>query len=103
MSAALNTDAVLADDRFDFSNTYFLLTGCAGSAEGYGKSESKIMSYLMSCCLLNFMGRPHFIAYEITDMPITVKAAIKMGAKNVCWTSKNAANEEGRDTVIFER
>ncbi len=36
VSAALNTDAVLADDRFDFSNTYFLLTGCAGSAEGYG-------------------------------------------------------------------
>lgn len=74
----------------------------ACSIEGYGKSENKVMSYLMSRCLLNFLGRPQFIAYEITNMPLPVKAALKMGAKNVCWTSKNAANEDGRDTVIFE-
>ncbi|MBO6159758.1 MAG: glycerophosphodiester phosphodiesterase [Firmicutes bacterium] len=74
----------------------------ACSIEGYGKSENKVMSYLMSRCLLNFLGRPQFIAYEITAMPLPVKAALKMGAKNVCWTSKNASNEEGRDTVIFE-
>lgn len=75
----------------------------ACSVEGYGKEQNRIMSQLMSNCLLNFLGRPHFIAYEITEVPFFVKAAIKMGAKYVCWTSKNAANEVGKDTVIFER
>ena len=36
VSSALNTSAVLADERFDFSDAYILSTGCAGSAEGYG-------------------------------------------------------------------
>lgn len=36
VSAALNTTAVLSDDRFDFSDATILSTGCAGSAEGYG-------------------------------------------------------------------
>ena len=36
VSAALNTSAVLSDERFDFSDAYILSTGCAGSAEGYG-------------------------------------------------------------------
>ncbi len=34
--AALNTAAVLADERFDFSQAYILAVGCAGTAEGYG-------------------------------------------------------------------
>lgn len=36
VSAALNTSAVLSDDRFDFSDAYVLSVGCGGSAEGYG-------------------------------------------------------------------
>lgn len=36
LSAALNTSAILADDRFDFSDAYILSVGCGGSAEGYG-------------------------------------------------------------------
>lgn len=36
VSAALNTTAVLSDERFDFSDATILSTGCAGSAEGYG-------------------------------------------------------------------
>ena len=36
VSAALNTSAVLSDERFDFSDAYIFSTGCAGSAEGYG-------------------------------------------------------------------
>ena len=34
VNAALETMAVLSDSRFDFSDAYVLLTGCAGSAEG---------------------------------------------------------------------
>lgn len=36
VAAALNTSAVLSDDRFDFSDAYVLSVGCGGSAEGYG-------------------------------------------------------------------
>ena len=36
ISAAVNTSAILSDDRFDFSEATILSTGCAGSAEGYG-------------------------------------------------------------------
>ena len=34
VNSALSVDAVLSDDRFDFSNAYVLSTGCAGSAAG---------------------------------------------------------------------
>ena len=36
VSAALKTQAVLSDERFDFSDAYILAVGCGGSAEGYG-------------------------------------------------------------------
>ncbi len=36
VASALNTSAVLSDERFDFSDTYVLSAGCGGSAEGYG-------------------------------------------------------------------
>ena len=36
VSAALNTAAVLSDERFDFSQAYILAVGCGGAAEGYG-------------------------------------------------------------------
>ena len=35
ISAALNTSAVLSDERFDFQDAYILSVGCGGSAEGY--------------------------------------------------------------------
>ena len=36
VAAALNTAAVLSDERFDFSEAYVLSVGCCGSAAGYG-------------------------------------------------------------------
>ena len=36
VSAAINTSAILSDERFDFSKAKILSTGCAGSSEGYG-------------------------------------------------------------------
>lgn len=36
VNAALNTAAVLGDERFDFSDAYILSAGCGGTAEGYG-------------------------------------------------------------------
>ncbi len=37
VSAAINTAAVLSDERFDFSDAYIVSVGCGGSAEGYGR------------------------------------------------------------------
>lgn len=73
----------------------------AGLPEHYG-SKNKVKNFLMGNCLLNFMGRPQFIAYEIGPKPALVQAAIKLGAKSVCYTSHDASNELGNDTVIFE-
>lgn len=36
VASAINTAAVLSDERFDFSDAYLLSVGCAGSMEGYG-------------------------------------------------------------------
>ena len=36
VNSAINTIAVLDDERFDFSDAYILSTGCAGSAYEYG-------------------------------------------------------------------
>lgn len=36
VNAAVNTSAVLSDERFDFSDSYILSVGCAGTSEGYG-------------------------------------------------------------------
>ena len=36
VAAAINTSAILSDERFDFSEAYVLSVGCAGTAKGYG-------------------------------------------------------------------
>lgn len=36
VNAALNTAAVLSDQRFDYSDAYIISVGCGGAAEGYG-------------------------------------------------------------------
>lgn len=36
VNSAMSLQAILSDDRFDFSNAYILSTGCAGSAVEYG-------------------------------------------------------------------
>lgn len=36
VASALNTSAVLSDERFDYSDAYILSVGCGGAAEGYG-------------------------------------------------------------------
>ena len=36
VTSSINTTALLADERFDFSETTFIVTGCAGSARDFG-------------------------------------------------------------------
>ena len=60
------------------------------------------MRFLAGNTLLNFLGRPQFIAYKIGPRPGLVRLAELMGAMRVGWTSHGEENEKGRDAVIFE-
>jgi glycerophosphoryl diester phosphodiesterase len=66
------------------------------------KDASKKAAFLLGNCLLNFLGRPQFIAYEIGRKPLTVKLAERLGAMRFCWTSHDMKNEKKNDAVIFE-
>lgn len=70
--------------------------------EDYGKDISPWMAFALEHCLFNFAARPHFIAYDLVELPLTVKLCHKMGAMRVCWTSREEGNEVNQDTVIFE-
>lgn len=78
-----------------------------------GSGQGALVDYALSHCLLNFLGRPNFIAYQIGDKPASVKLAEKLGAKAVAWTSRRqedvqvldpdaGAMKVAYDTVIFE-
>ena len=70
-------------------------------AKGYGQMKKPI-PFILSHCLMNFLARPQFIAYQIGPQPLTVRLAQWLGAMKVGWTSHEPRNEKGRDAVIFE-
>jgi len=53
--------------------------------------------------LLNFLGRPHFIAHSTAKKTLTVRLAEALGAMRVCWTVRNRRRERSSDAMIFER
>ena len=64
---------------------------------------SGINAFLLSRLLLNFLARPQFIAYGITERkPLSVRICEGMGAVRVAWTSHDPGTEMGNDAVIFE-
>lgn len=71
-------------------------------ADAYAKGTSAPRRFVLSNCLLNFISRPQFIAYQVGKKPLMVRLAERLGARKVCWTSHDAENEERYDTVIFE-
>ena len=70
--------------------------------EYYDEETSPLGRFLLSNCMGNFVGRPHFIAYRVGKKPIPVRLAEKLGDARVCWTSHDPDNEKDNDTVIFE-
>ena len=66
------------------------------------KSCGAVQAFLLSRCMLNFLARPHFIAYELGRKPLLVKLSELMGAMKVAWTSLDWKNEEKNDAVIFQ-
>lgn len=66
------------------------------------KGTPRIVAFAASRCMLNFLSRPHFIAYELTKKPFSVKLCEKLGAIPVCWTSHALSDHGKNKMVIFE-
>ena len=73
----------------------------AAGADDY-KNMPKAEVFALSNCLLNFIARPQFIAYQLVRRPLTVRLSELLGAMRVCWTSHDPKDQKGQDTVIFE-
>lgn len=71
-------------------------------AAHYDGEVSRTLAFLLSRGLLNFLGRPQFIAYEIGKKPLTIRLAEKLGAMRVCWTSRSLHDKKDNEAVIFE-
>lgn len=68
----------------------------------YGGKTNPLFAFFASRCLLNFISKPNFIAYEIGKKPFSVRLSELLGAIPVCWTSHYPENEIQNDMVIFE-
>lgn len=65
-------------------------------------SGSRPLAWACSRVLLNFLGRPHFIAHRIGKKSPAVRLCELLGAMRVAWTAKDRDSEETHDAVIFE-
>ncbi len=68
----------------------------------YNGEVKPITAFLLGNVLLNFLGRPQFIAYKIEEKPFTVRLSELLGAMKICWTSHEWVCQKGNDAVIFE-
>lgn len=86
---------------FRFHAKNMLRGQLATTKDDYGRMP-EVQSYILSRTFLNFLARPHFIAYKIGPRPLSVHLSELMGAIKIGWTSHEPRNEKGRDAVIFE-
>lgn len=68
----------------------------------YNGEVNPVTGFLLGNLLLNFLARPQFIAYKLTEKPFPVKLCEALGAMKVCWTSREWVDEKHNDAVIFE-
>lgn len=61
------------------------------------------LRWIESRVLLNFLGRPQFIAHHTGEKSVGVLLCERMGAFRVRWTAHDRGWEEGSDAVIFEK
>lgn len=77
------------------------------SSDFKNEKMNLIVKKLLKHFLLNFISRPHFIAYDIQDMPNnTVQKLRNRGLPVLCWTIKKASDYAQVlpfcDNIIFE-
>ena len=75
----------------------------AQPAEHYPESISRIAALVLSRCMLSFLNRPDFIAYENTVRPKKILRLRKKGLLLFAWTSRKPyIDQKKNDAVIFE-
>lgn len=75
----------------------------ASVMEDYIPGQKKIVAFLLSRCVLNFLSRPDFIAYKNEGRPGSVLRARKKGILLFAWTSRKPdIDQADNDAVIFE-
>jgi len=83
-----------------------VLRGQLSNPPGDMKGISAVSKLLLGYVLLNFISRPHFLAYSNSPHPLTVKLCRAMKPINVIWTVHPAHDikkcENKNDTIIFE-
>ena len=69
-------------------------------------SESKPVAFALGNLLMNFLSRPHFIAYKEGPLPFTVRMCRAMKPMTVIWTVNPKSDikrcEKDHDAVVFE-
>jgi len=66
------------------------------------KDQSVFLSFALANSLLNFLGRPHFVAYKLAKKPLGTLLCEMMGAMRFSWTSKDISDKTNQDGIIFE-
>ena len=76
------------------------------SGKKYQGSVKPFTAFLLQSLLLNFLGRPHFIAYEHEDRSISLAISKILGAMIVRWTVKSQQKHDElqmkSEGIIFE-
>lgn len=67
-----------------------------------GEGVSRLTGAILGRVLLDFIARPHFIAYRIGPKPLSVRFAEALGAMRFAWTAHDESAERDFDAVIFE-
>ncbi len=71
-----------------------------------GDGKNKLLHKLLRHLMLNFLSRPHFIAYEHKYPSVSARLCALLGAHMVCWTPKSADDvkkaKKHYKTFIFE-
>lgn len=78
----------------------------ACSIKEYGNEVSKPIAFLLSNLMLNFLARPHFVAYHIEKRSPLAKLCDRLGAMRFVWTVRPTCDIEKlcqkNDSLIFE-
>jgi len=87
-------------------NAPHILRGQLSNPPEMMNGVSKISAFVLGKLLLNFISRPHFIAYSNTRLPFFVKLCKALKPINVIWTLKPGDDiekcEKENATIIFE-
>ncbi len=72
------------------------------TAQSTELKQGPLTDFLLSRVLLNFLGRPQFIAHRTGRRSLPVLLASLLGAMRVTWTAVDREQESRSDAVIFE-